>query len=176
MPACSETRPFAEVLRLGTAALRACPEGCERWHCEHAWKRTRKRFGVSQPKSATRNEGLVAAEPANSVGAGADLEPLVLSIQNPQLSAVVNGEGGGGFGQRAIAHYRLAGNDNGGASKAGFAQGGGNGGTQKWSEYGKRKHMRCRGGLGPGPPSQPPKRQKQRQPPPWKLFFSPWPY
>src|ERR1035437_4109617 len=147
MPACSETRPFAEVLRLGTAALRACPEGCERWHCEHAWKRTRKRFGVSQPKSATRNEGLVAAEPANSVGAGTDLQPLVLLIQDPQLSAVVNGERGGGFCQRTIAHYRLAGNDNGSASEAGFAQGGGNACTQQCGEYGQREDIRSQSGF-----------------------------
>src|SRR5208282_4404901 len=32
-PNCSETRPLADVLRLGTAALRPCPESEERWRC-----------------------------------------------------------------------------------------------------------------------------------------------
>src|ERR1035441_9808871 len=88
-----------------------------------------------------------SAKPANSVGAGADLEPLVLVIQDPQLCAVVNGEGGGGFCQRTIAHYRFAGNDNGGASEAGFAQGGGNAGAQYSGEYGQREDIHSQSGF-----------------------------
>jgi len=74
----------------------------------------------TKPKPVMTAEDLIAAQPANSARVGGDLQPLILLIQNPQFSAVVNRKGICGFLQRPIVHHRIASDDHRHAGKPVF--------------------------------------------------------
>src|SRR6266852_7239798 len=82
------------------------------------------------PLSCRRNEHQVAAQPADAARVGADLEPIIFSIEDIQFSAVMHCKRVWRFVKRAVMDHGLASDDNGDWDKAALIEGRGETGAE----------------------------------------------